>query len=116
LIKAGDGVILSNQSANRDETVFKDPDTSNIRSPLGKQVGYGSGTHVCVARPLADAELQCVFGMSYLLSRLTPLMRSISGTLFQKVPTLKLAIPMNEIKYTPLQQDVGVIELPVTWV
>lgn len=98
VIKAGEGVILSNQSANRDESVFENPDSFNIHRPMGKQIAYGFGTHVCVARPLADAELQSVF-----------------GTLFQKLPNLKVAIPASDIKYSPPNADVGICELPVVW-
>jgi len=98
LIKSGDGVILSNQSANRDEIVFKDADKFDIHRPIGRQIGFGYGTHVCVAQPLAEAELECVF-----------------GTLFQRLPKLKVAVPTQDIKYSPLTGDVGILELPVTW-
>jgi len=64
VIKAGDGVILSNQSANRDETVFPNADKFDIRRPMGRQIGFGYGIHVCVAEWLARAELECVFGPS----------------------------------------------------
>jgi nitric oxide reductase len=38
-----------------------------------------------------------------------------AGTLFQKLPNLKVAIPFDEIKYTDPSRDVGIVELPVTW-
>lgn len=60
-IKAGEGVILSNQSANRDESVFKDADKFDIHRSPNPQVGFGYGIHVCVAEWLARAELECVF-------------------------------------------------------
>lgn len=98
IIKAGEGVIASNQSANRDETVFKDPDRFDLHRTPGPQLGFGYGIHRCIAEWLARAELECVF-----------------GTLFQKLPNLKLAIPLSEVKYTDPTKDVGIIELPVTW-
>jgi fungal nitric oxide reductase len=99
-IKAGEGIICSNQSANRDEDVFPDPDTFNMHRKRGSEeaLGFGWGAHRCVAEWLARAELETVF-----------------ATLFQKLPNLKLAIPYEEIKYTPPQRDVGIIELPVTF-
>lgn len=37
------------------------------------------------------------------------------GTLFQKLPNLKVAVPLDEVKYSAPNQDVGITELPVTW-
>ena len=62
MIRAGEGVILSNQSANRDETVFEDADKFDIHRAPGFQLGLGYGTHVCVAEWLARAELETVVG------------------------------------------------------
>jgi nitric oxide reductase len=39
----------------------------------------------------------------------------LSGTLFHKLPNLKVAVPMEEVKYTNPAKDVGITELPVTW-
>jgi len=100
-IKAGEGIIASNQSANRDEDVFTDADTFNMHRqwPEGKDpLGFGYGEHRCVAEDLAKAELSAVFSQ-----------------LFEKLPDLKLAVPMSEIKYSPLEKDVGITELPVTF-
>jgi len=98
VIKAGDGVIASNQSANRDETVFKDADSFDIHRSPGPQLGFGYGIHQCVAEWLARAELQCVF-----------------GTLFQKLPNLKLAEPFSTVKSTDPAKDIEIAELPVVW-
>eukprot|EP01089_Gocevia_fonbrunei_P005439 TRINITY_DN1586_c0_g1_i2.p1 TRINITY_DN1586_c0_g1~~TRINITY_DN1586_c0_g1_i2.p1 ORF type:complete len:289 (+),score=80.86 TRINITY_DN1586_c0_g1_i2:51-917(+) len=98
VIKKNDGVILSNEAANRDELVFPDPDRFDIHRPYGKQLGFGFGTHVCVAEPLARAELEVVF-----------------STLFQRLPNLKVAIPHDQIKFAPPTGDVGILELPVVW-
>jgi nitric oxide reductase len=35
------------------------------------------------------------------------------ATLWQKLPNLKLAIPFEDIKYSPAKKDVGISELPV---
>jgi len=37
------------------------------------------------------------------------------ATLFQKLPNLRLAIPFEEVKYSPLDRDVGIVKLPVVW-
>ncbi|KAJ3078019.1 hypothetical protein HK102_004794 [Quaeritorhiza haematococci] len=98
-IKAGEGVIASNQSANRDETIFPNPDKFDIHRPeANKQVGFGYGIHECVAMWLALAEMECVF-----------------ETLFKKMPNLHVAIPLDQIKYSDPTKDVGILELPVVW-
>ena len=99
-IKAGEGIICSNQSANRDEDVFPDPDTFDMNRKRGSEqaLGYGWGAHRCVAEWLARAELEAVF-----------------ATLFQRLPNLELAIPFSEIKYSPPTRDVGITELPITF-
>jgi nitric oxide reductase len=39
----------------------------------------------------------------------------LAGTLFQKLPNLQVAVPMDQVKYTDLDKDVGITELPVKW-
>ncbi|KAF6810483.1 cytochrome p450 55a3 [Colletotrichum sojae] len=99
-IKAGEGIIASNQSGNRDEEVFPDPDVFNMhRVPdPNHALGFGFGPHRCVAEPLARAEMEAVF-----------------ATLFRRLPNLRVAVPLAEVEYTPLHKDVGVVKLPVTW-
>ncbi|KAL6918463.1 hypothetical protein FSST1_009958 [Fusarium sambucinum] len=100
LIKANDGIIASNQSANRDEDIFENPDQFNIHRkwPAQEPLGFGFGDHRCIAEHLAKAELTTVF-----------------ATLYQKFPNLKVAIPLSEVNYSPLSKDVGVVDLPVTF-
>jgi nitric oxide reductase len=38
-----------------------------------------------------------------------------SAHLFKKVPNLKLATPIDKIEYSPLERDVGIVKLPVTF-
>ncbi|EEU33536.1 uncharacterized protein NECHADRAFT_89386 [Fusarium vanettenii 77-13-4] len=99
-VKAGEGIIASNQAANRDPDVFSDPNVFDMFRKRGSEeaLGFGWGDHRCIAESLARAELEAVF-----------------STLFQTLPTLKLAIPNSEIKWTPPIKDIGVSELPVTW-
>ena len=62
-IKKGEGVIASNQSANRDEEVFKNADTFDMhREWPEKELGFGWGEHRCIAEHLAKAEMRAVFG------------------------------------------------------
>jgi nitric oxide reductase len=67
LIRAGEGIIASNQSANRDANVFADPDIFDLhrkwpREEEASPLGFGFGPHRCIAEHLAKAELSSVFG------------------------------------------------------
>lgn len=39
----------------------------------------------------------------------------VVATLFQKLPGLRLAVPFEEVKYSPSDKDVGISELPIVW-
>jgi linalool 8-monooxygenase len=60
-ITAGDKVVLWYVAANRDETVFADPNRFDIRRNDGKHVGFGTGQHVCVGQRLADLQIRILF-------------------------------------------------------
>ncbi len=44
-------------SANRDESVFENPDTFDIHRPSHLHLGFGSGIHRCVGMNLAQLEM-----------------------------------------------------------
>jgi nitric oxide reductase len=62
-VKAGEGIIASNQAANRDPNVFPDPDVFDMFRKRGSEeaLGFGWGEHRCIAESLAQAELEAVF-------------------------------------------------------
>ncbi|EKG17909.1 Cytochrome P450 [Macrophomina phaseolina MS6] len=97
-IRAGDGVVLANQSGNRDAAIFPDPDMFDMHRARGAEaaLGYGFGAHRCVAEWLARCEMEEVF-----------------GALVTRVPGLRLATPVEELRWTPATKDVGVVELLV---
>ncbi|WP_063064656.1 cytochrome P450 [Nocardia violaceofusca] len=55
-IKAGDKVVLSYAAANRDETVFENPDTFDITREQNPHVSFGFGTHFCLGSGVARLE------------------------------------------------------------
>ncbi|MFD8361445.1 cytochrome P450 [Streptomyces hygroscopicus] len=98
VIRAGEGLILANDIANRDPEVFAEPDRLDIRRDARRHVAFGFGVHQCLGQPLARMELQVVY-----------------GTLYRRIPTLR---PATELERIPFKHDgsvYGVYELPVTW-
>ena len=68
-IKAGQDVLLSYWSANRDEEVFDDPFRFDVGRTPNKHLAFGFGVHYCLGAMLARMELKALFGA--LLPRLT---------------------------------------------
>ena len=67
----GDRIIMLYPSANRDEAVFDDPFTFDIRRSPNPQISFGYGTHLCVGTHVARTTLAAVFGQ--LSQRITDL-------------------------------------------
>jgi cytochrome P450 family 142 subfamily A polypeptide 1 len=67
----GDQVILMYPSANRDPTVFDDPDRLDVRREPNPHLAFGFGSHFCMGASLARLELRVMF--SELLRRLPDL-------------------------------------------
>ena len=57
LLEPGERIYLNWTSANRDETVFGDPDAYRPAENAAHNLVYGTGIHVCPGRPLATLEL-----------------------------------------------------------
>ena len=61
LIGAGEKVLIWEGSANRDETVFADPDTFDIGRTPNPHLGFGQGVHYCLGANLARLELRVLY-------------------------------------------------------
>ncbi|MGW5868516.1 cytochrome P450 [Streptomyces sp. NPDC055239] len=97
-VRAGEGVILLGELANRDPSVFPDPDRLDIARDARLHQAFGTGTHHCVGQPLARMELQVIY-----------------PTLFRRIPTLRVATGLEEIPFKYDAVIYGVHQLPVTW-
>jgi cytochrome P450 len=99
LIPAGDGMICMNVSADLDGSVFGCPADVNVeRDNVRDHIAFGFGPHQCLGQNLARAELQIVL-----------------TTLFKRVPTLRLAVPFEEVPFNEATHNYGLDALPVTW-
>ena len=59
---AGDKVVVSFTSANRDESVFADPDSFDVRRTPNPHLSFGHGPHFCLGGQLARAQMRALFG------------------------------------------------------
>jgi cholest-4-en-3-one 26-monooxygenase len=61
-IRKGDKVVIFYTSANRDESVFENPDVFDIAREPNPHVGFGGGgPHFCLGRHLAKLEIECFY-------------------------------------------------------
>ncbi|MFI6375939.1 cytochrome P450 [Streptomyces sp. NPDC050546] len=97
-IRAGEGMVMPNDLANRDPAAFTDPDRLDLSRDARRHIAFGFGVHQCLGQPLARMELQVVY-----------------GTLYRRIPTLKLAAPVESLPFKHDGSVYGVYELPVTW-
>jgi cytochrome P450 len=98
LIRAGETVTVSVQAANRDPHRFPGPDRLDIRRKATGHLAFGHGAHQCLGQQLARVELTVAF-----------------PALFARFPTLRLAVPPQEVPLREHSNIYGVVSLPVTW-
>ena len=97
-VRAGDAVLLGAGAANHDERVFADAVQFDIARPANQHLTFGHGARYCIGANLARLELQIVF-----------------DALLRRIPTLRLAVPVDELKLRVNQLGGGLVALPVTW-
>lgn len=98
LIRAGESVTISVQAANRDPRRFADPDALDLRRHATGHLSFGHGIHQCLGQQLARVEMRVAF-----------------PALVTRFPTLRLAVPPEEVPLRTTFGIDGVYSLPVTW-
>ncbi|MER7012778.1 cytochrome P450 [Saccharopolyspora sp. NPDC000359] len=98
LIRAGEGVLISLPSANRDPAAFADADVLDLRRPARHHLAFSYGTHQCLGQALARRELLLTY-----------------RTLFTRVPSLRLVDPVEEFDLKSHTRVHGFNSLNVTW-
>lgn len=87
------GMIIS---ANRDETVFEDPDRLDLGRDPNRHLAFAFGNHYCLGNQLARIEAAMA---------LTALLR--------RFPNARLEVPRDQLGYKPTQSLRGLRSLPL---
>jgi cytochrome P450 family 142 subfamily A polypeptide 1 len=95
-LEAGDELLLLYASANRDETVFADPQVFDIARSPNDHVAFGFGSHFCLGNSLARLEIKVML-----------------ETLLDRLPDLALAEPDERPAMRPANFISGPERLPV---
>ncbi|WP_042163792.1 cytochrome P450 [Streptomyces sp. NBRC 110035] len=97
-VAAGEGIVVSPLLGNRDQGVYDDPHTLDVRRRGRPHLSFGHGPHLCVGHTLARIELQIAF-----------------ARLLMRLPDLRLDVPESEVPFRTETLVFGTIDLPVTW-
>lgn len=99
VVPAGTAVLASLASANRDSRQFTDADTLDVtRVPDAQHLTFGYGIHYCLGAGLARLELEIAL-----------------ESLLRRIPSLRLAVPAEEVPRSSGRLIHGVTSLPVVW-
>jgi cytochrome P450 len=97
-IAAGESVLLSYPSANRDEDVFVDPFCFDVGRSPNKHLAFGFGVHFCLGAMLARMELKALF------AELVPRLRHVE---LAGEPALSKTLFVGGLKRLPISYDVA---------
>ncbi|MGW0522384.1 cytochrome P450 [Crossiella sp. NPDC003009] len=97
-IAKGECVQLHTPAANRDPAKFPHPDQLDLGRHASGHLAFGHGVHQCLGQQLARVEMRIGY-----------------RKLFQRFPTLRLAVPAEEVPMRTKMGIYGVHSLPVTW-
>ncbi len=97
-ILKGEGLFMLLGSANRDETMFECPDQLDAGRDASQHLAFGFGIHQCLGQMLARFELQIMF-----------------AAILRRLPGLRPAVPLDDIRFKHDMQIYGVHNLPVAW-
>ncbi|MBF6064103.1 cytochrome P450 [Nocardia terpenica] len=97
-VRAGESVFVNTQAANRDERIFDRSEELVLTRENNPHMAFGHGVHHCLGAQLARVELQVAL-----------------GTLLHRFPTLRLAVPLEEVPWKTGLLVRGPKSLPVSW-
>jgi len=97
-VAAGDAVLIGLAGANHDGTVFAAPERLDLCRRPNPHLAFGHGKHFCVGAGLARIQL-----------------RISLRSLFQRLPDLRLAVPVDRLRLRREILSGGLAEVPVVW-
>lgn len=98
VIRAGEGIVVAQDAANWDPATFENPGVLDIHREARHHMAFGHGVHQCIGAAVARVELQVAY-----------------ARLFARLPDLRLAVPLEEIRFKHESSVYGVAALPVAW-
>ncbi|ARJ22359.1 cytochrome P450 [Bacillus mycoides] len=97
-IQKGDMVIIALASANRDETVFENPEVFDIMRENNRHIAFGHGSHFCLGAPLARLEAKIAI-----------------TALFKRMPSLQIKGEREKINWQGNYLMRSLEELPLSF-
>ncbi|MFG2883458.1 cytochrome P450 [Streptomyces sp. NPDC048297] len=97
-IRAGDGVLIQLDAANRDPEQFPEPDTFDIHRTPRRHLALGHGIHKCMGQALAKMELHVSL-----------------ETLLRRLPHLRVDAGPDALPFADDENALRLQSLPVTW-
>ena len=98
-ISKGEKLLLLYPSANRDETVFEDPERFDMTRTPNDHMAFGFGAHFCLGNRLARMELQIMFDR--LLERLPDLALATDAELPKRAANFVSGYECMPVMFTP---------------
>ncbi|ARZ72152.1 cytochrome P450 [Streptomyces sp. HU2014] len=98
LVKAGEGIVPLVAAANHDESAFECPHMFDPSRSARHHVAFGYGVHQCLGQNLVRIEMEIAY-----------------RKLFERIPTLELAVPFEGLAVKTDGVLYGLHELPVRW-
>ena len=98
VLPAGTTAVCSMAAANRDDEAFDDASGMDLRRSPNPHLAFGAGAHACIGQPLARTELQAVLDV-----------------LLRTLPSLELAVAVDDLRRVEGLVVGGLRELPVRW-
>jgi cytochrome P450 len=95
-IPKGSSVLGMIISANRDESMFDEPDTLDLGRDPNRHLTFAFGKHFCLGNQLARLEGQIAI-----------------RALVERFPSMSLAVPRQQLRYKPTQSLRGLRNLPL---
>lgn len=97
-VREGEFVLVVPPAVGWDSSRFAEPDVLDLARRPNPHLAFGHGAHICPGQHLARLVLETVL-----------------STLLDRMPTLRLAMPVDQVDFTTRATTRGPVALPVVW-